>query len=259
MVCRKRNATGQPTVIEPRNADNDFLHFMKIPAALKLPAMVLAMTVVLTVSTAFAQDNTTVAGTQVSGPAPVHLDYATAEVAKLTQAKVNDDTIIAYINSSGNLFNLNADQIIYLKQLGASDNVIRAMLTHPMRSLNTAVASSGGSTASYSTGGSTYVPTPSTPAPVVTQPVTYADTQPDTSYDPGSYYYPSSYYYPYYSSYPYYYGYGYPVSFWYGWGGRWGGWGGWRGGGWRGAPIGIWHGGGGFRGGGGGGFRGGHR
>src|ERR1700739_2552145 len=110
---------------------------MKTPAALKFPTVALALAAVaaLTVSTAFAQDNTT-AGMQVPDAAPVHLDYATREVPKLPQAKVNDDTIVAYVNSSGNLFNLNADQIIYLKQLGASDAVIKAMLLHPTSSLN---------------------------------------------------------------------------------------------------------------------------
>lgn len=224
---------------------------MKTPSVLKLSAVALATA--LTVSTALAQDSAT-------SPAPVHLDYAATEVAKLTQAKVNDDTIIAYVNASGNLFNLNADQIIYLKQLGASDNVIKAMLAHPMSSINNSVASSGGSTATYSS-----VPTPSGPAPVITAPAATVVTQPvyadaDTSYY--SYPYYSSYPY-YYSSYPYYYGYyggGYPVSFY--WGGRGGGYRGGWGGGFHSAAIGGFRGGGGFSGGfrgGGGGFHGGHR
>ena len=107
---------------------------MKKPILLTMSAVALAM--VLTASPALAQDGTA----QVTAPTPIHLDYAASEVAKLAQAKVTDDTIIAYINSSGNLFNLNAEQIIYLKQLGASDAVVKAMLAHPTTSLNTAPA-----------------------------------------------------------------------------------------------------------------------
>jgi hypothetical protein len=202
---------------------------MKKPIFLTM--FVVALATALTVATASAQDSPS-AGTQIAAPAPVHLDYAAGEVAKLAQAKVNDDTIIAYINSSGNLFNLSADQIIYLKQLGASDAVVKAMLAHPTTSLNTtpAAAPAASTTVDPSVANAS-VPVPSTPAPQVTStapqvttvvaqpPVTYVQTVPSTYY---------SYPYPYYG-YPYYGGYyGYPVvSF--GWGGRWGG--GWRGGG----------------------------
>ena len=40
-------------------------------------------------------------------------------------------TIIAYIRNSGNSYGLNADQIIYLRQQGLSDAVIRVMLSQP--------------------------------------------------------------------------------------------------------------------------------
>ena len=53
------------------------------------------------------------------------------EIMQLTQAKVSDDTIIAYIKNSGNGYSLNAAQIIYLHQHGISDAVINAMINQP--------------------------------------------------------------------------------------------------------------------------------
>src|SRR5580658_9581393 len=59
------------------------------------------------------------------------LPYGAAQVIKLEQAQVGDNTIIAYINNSGNTYNLDAGQIISLKQQGVSDAVLTAMLTQP--------------------------------------------------------------------------------------------------------------------------------
>ena len=47
------------------------------------------------------------------------------------KANVGDETIIAYIKNSGNSYGLNADQIIYLRQQGVSDAVVRTMLNQP--------------------------------------------------------------------------------------------------------------------------------
>src|SRR5271170_7780732 len=65
-----------------------------------------------------------------SAPAP-QLAYGVPQVLQLAQAKVGDDTIIAYIKNSGSSYGLNADQIIYLKQQGVADSVITAMLNQP--------------------------------------------------------------------------------------------------------------------------------
>ena len=59
------------------------------------------------------------------------LSYGVPQILQLAQAKVTDDTIVAYIHNSGNSYGLNADQIIYLKQQGISENVIIAMLNQP--------------------------------------------------------------------------------------------------------------------------------
>jgi hypothetical protein len=151
------------------------------------------------------------------------LAYGVTSILQLAQAKVGDDVIISYIRNSGSSYGLNADQIIYLRQQGVSDNVINVMLNQPK------VAS--------------------TPAPTPAQAeVSTAYAQPTTTYvqtAPASsvyvipnrqlYYYDNYYAQPYY--YPYY---GWPspavsLSFGSGGGFRGGGFhgGGFRGGGWH--------------------------
>jgi hypothetical protein len=133
-----------------------------------------------------------------------------AAIVRLAQAKISDDTIIAYIKNSGNSYGLDAAQIIYLHQQGISDAVITAMLNQPKPGIAEAT-----------------VPMPTTPAlePVASaayeQPsVTYVESEPTTYYDYEPYYYPvySGYYW------------SYPVVVSYGWGGY-RHIGGWRGGG----------------------------
>lgn len=157
------------------------------------------------------------------------MTYAVSEIVKLAQAKVGEDTIIAYIKGSGNSYALDAAQIIYLRQQGVSDEVLTLMLNQPKLRV-----SNGG------------VPLPTTPAPppvvatATVQPtVTYVQTVPTTYYYDQPYY---DYYYPAYSyCYPAgYYNWCYPGTYSFSCGGYWGG--SWRGGGWHGG-VGNWHGG----------------
>jgi len=206
------------------------------------------------------------------------LPYGVPQILQLQQAHVGDDTIISYIRSSGNSYNLNADQIVYLQQQGLSSAVINAMLSQPRAGLLPSATS---------------IPMPATAAPPVYQSLPTEDFQSPpqdsivgpsvTAIDPtaaaaASYSYYQPYYYP---AYTYAYPYCYPAGGCYGyypgvtlsfgpgvyWGGRWGG--GWHGG-YSGHPYGGvvvgahggfggggWHGGGGgFH---GGGRAGGHR
>jgi len=188
-----------------------------------------------------AQDNT-VNPSVAQAQAPA-LPYGVSQILQLQQAKVGDDTIIAYIRNSGNSFGLNADQIIYLRQQGVSSPVLNAMLSQPAPGVM-------GSSAPAMAANNSVQPAP---AAYQTQPsASYSTVGPAvTAIDPTAaaaatttYYYPS-YGYSYYPaySYPYYYpAYGYygyypSVSLSFGWGGRWGG--GFRGGGWGG--HGGWH------------------
>ena len=191
-------------------------------------------------STTLAQDSSaknTVQPAAVNAPVP-QLSYGVAQIEKLAQAKVGDDTIIAYIKNSRNSYGLNADQIIYLRQQGISDAVITTMLNQPRPGVAVATPTTPAPQPVASTAYGGQVST-ATVAPTVT----YAQPVPDTTgYSQPYYnsYYQPYYYYPAYAWYP-------PVTFYFGGGGVWGGgWhGGGRSGGWHGAaPRGGWHGGG---------------
>ena len=162
------------------------------------------------------------------------LSPAVAEVLQLSQAKVGDDTIVAYIQNSGTIYGLDANQIVYLKQQGVSSVVINTMLNQRTRLAGTGAQPDNSTTASTQT------------STAVAQPTVTYQTVPSSSVyvipDTQTYYY-DTYYQPYY--YPYY-GYCYPypaVSLSFGFGGRWGGGyyhgGGFHGGGWHGG--GGWH------------------
>jgi len=202
----------------------------------------LAAASVLTSAPGLAQD------VPASQPAPQvstpPLAYGVSQILQLTQAKVSDDTIVAYIQNSGNSYGLNADQIIFLRQQGVSTPVLNAMLSQPRPGV--APAATTPAQTGYS------APAPSDSQPMSTQPAPATSTSivgPSvTAIDPTAaaaasttyYYYQPYYPYTYYPSYGYYPYYGvYPgVSLSFGWGGRWGGW---HGGGFRGGFHGGWH------------------
>jgi hypothetical protein len=152
------------------------------------------------------------AAVNVSAP---QLSYGALQIVQLKQAKISDDTIIAYIKNSGNSYALDANQIIYLRQQGVSEAVITTMLNQPQTAVAAVTPSATTPQATAST-----VTTASGSTATVAPTVTYVQTAPATTY----YYDP--YYYPAYAWYP-------PVVFSFGWGG------GWHGGGWHGG--GGWH------------------
>ncbi len=81
------------------------------------------------------------------GGAPVQLSYGVPQVLQLSQAKIGDSTIVAYIQNTGTIYSLNAPEIVYLKQQGVSDTVITTMLNQRQRVTQAAVqtAPPGGS------------------------------------------------------------------------------------------------------------------
>jgi len=168
-----------------------------------------------------------------AAPAPAEspqLSYGVPEIVKLTQAKISDSTVIAYIQSSGNSYGLDANQIIYLRQQGVSDVVINAMLTQPkpgsLAPATAPVAVSPDNTLAASAPSAPVAADPQTA--VVSAPSTSVYVMPDSG--PYPYYYPACYGYSYYA----------PVGISIGFGGRWGG--GWHGGGYHGGNWGGGHG-----------------
>jgi hypothetical protein len=194
----------------------------------------------LSASTALAQDSSaanTVRPAAVNAPV-TQLTYGVSQIVQLAQAKVGDDTIIAYIKNTGNSYGLTVDQIIYLRHQGISDAVITTMLNQPKPVVAAATVATPASTSTAETAplysprqreqipAASTITTASGSTATVAPTVTYVQTVPDTTYyyQP---YYSQPYYYPAYAWYP-------PVSFSFGWGGGWGG-------GWHGGGHGGWH------------------
>jgi hypothetical protein len=67
---------------------------------------------------------------QAQPAVPVSLSSGAAEVVRLAGSGVGDDVVIAYIQNSQVPFNLSADDVLYLKDIGLSAEVTSAMLTH---------------------------------------------------------------------------------------------------------------------------------
>ena len=199
---------------------------MKTRTWQKLVAVMAVAGLVWSASTALAQDSSAANTGQPAAvnPPVAQLSYGVSQVVQLAQAKVGDDTIIAYIKNSGNSYGLAADQIIYLRHQGISDAVITTMLNQPKPGVAVATPTTPAPQPVISstavTGSGSTITTASGSTATVAPTVTYVQTAPAPTY----YYQP--YYYPAYAWYP-------PVSFSFGWG--WGG--GWHGGGGHGG----WH------------------
>src|SRR6188508_3756051 len=50
--------------------------------------------------------------------APARLPYGVDDILKLTRGKVNEEVIVAYIHSTGTIYNLNANDIVFLREQG---------------------------------------------------------------------------------------------------------------------------------------------
>ena len=65
---------------------------------------------------------------QSAAAVPSDLSPAATEVVKLSESGVGEDVILAYIQNSQAAFNLSANQLLYLRDLGLSSQMITAML-----------------------------------------------------------------------------------------------------------------------------------
>jgi hypothetical protein len=203
-----------------------------------------AVAVIFSAAPIYAEDSSATYPASSAAVAAPQLPYGVAPILQLSQAKVNDDTVITYIKNSGNSYGLNADQIIYLQQQGVTSAVINAMLNQPKAGV--LAATPAASAPPVSAAQQTTVPAEAPVTYVQQQPATvvyYSSATPAYYYQP--YCYPNYSYSGYYGSpfrYSYYPGYGWGpnVSVSFGWGG--GGWhgGGFNGGGFHGGFHGGW-------------------
>jgi hypothetical protein len=91
---------------------------------------------------------------------PASLSPAAAEVVRLGTSGVGDEVILAYIQNSQDLFNLSADDVLYLKDIGLSPEVVSAMLNH-----DTALRNPPPPSALAATNPPPIAPAPAAPAP----------------------------------------------------------------------------------------------
>jgi hypothetical protein len=65
-------------------------------------------------------------------PAPLSIKVSPglAEIIKMVQAGVREEVLLAYIVNSTNIFNVGADEIVYLNDLGVSSSVITTLIQH---------------------------------------------------------------------------------------------------------------------------------
>lgn len=159
-------------------------------------------TLVFTTGNVAAQEPTTAAAAQpvaASRPAP-ELSYGVPQVLQLVQAQVSDDIIVNFIQNSGTIYALQANEIVYLKQQGMSDTVLNAMLNQRSRlTASTPPAASASATATYTPPASTAQPVATYVAPAQSSTVyVIPDTQ---TYRYNAWFYGATpyYYYPYYS------------------------------------------------------------
>src|SRR4051794_33648540 len=61
---------------------------------------------------------------------PSTLSSSVAEVIKLSESGTGEEVVLAYIQNSSATFNLTADDILYLRDIGISSTVISAMINH---------------------------------------------------------------------------------------------------------------------------------
>ncbi len=63
-------------------------------------------------------------------PENLKMSKAAQEVVRLAQSGVSDTVILLFVEKSSDKFNLDADDIVYLNDIGVSSDVVAAMLTH---------------------------------------------------------------------------------------------------------------------------------
>src|SRR5690349_9886396 len=63
-------------------------------------------------------------------PDSVKLSPAATEVTKMAQSGVDPSVLLAYVENSVNTFQLSADEVVYLNDLGVASEVVTAMIRH---------------------------------------------------------------------------------------------------------------------------------
>lgn len=137
--------------------------------------LTLSFAVVLPAMVGYAQpapppDAAPVIAEQPGPQVPTELPAGAAEVVRLSESGTSEDVMLSYIHNSSLRYNLSADQILYLRDIGFSSQVISAMLNREHELQN--------APQTYTYEQKLY--TPANPAAVAPQPVAPAPSQPVT-------------------------------------------------------------------------------
>lgn len=101
-------------------------------------------------------------------PANLNLSAPAAELVKLAQAGLDEGVMLAYVTNSASTFNLSADQIVYLNDVGVAASVVTAMIQQDQALKNGTAQPQPGAAAALAaaaSGGTNTEPAASGPAP----------------------------------------------------------------------------------------------
>jgi len=133
-------------------------------------ARVLSLIVLFSALSVAVADSSDEVPANSAGRGALQLSYGAANVLKLSQAKIGEDIIVSYIQSSGLSYSVAAADIIYLHEEGVSSRVISTMLTEQKKfndlAAQTAVPSTPPTSAQLSTAPATTVVQPYAPSSV---------------------------------------------------------------------------------------------
>ncbi len=126
-----------------------------------------------------AQDSPAASTTVTTDHTAPALAYGTANVLKLAEAKVGDETIIAYIEKSGEGYgSLGASEIIYLRDHGVSDRVLKTMLTQEKNARDATLAQSAAQPVAAAAAPAAVIAAPQYQQAYAPPPFTYVQTAP---------------------------------------------------------------------------------
>ena len=146
MICCFKDSTkaGPGSGMKMRRSNTVFVAATAAAFALAV-VMVNCARAVETASPPPAAGTNAAAPTEIIPPSPVSLPSVPAEALQMSESGMDDDLIVSFIQKSANAYALDADQIIYLHDLGVSSAVLNALVAHGQ-------AMTGGGTDEFSSG-----------------------------------------------------------------------------------------------------------
>lgn len=119
-----------------------------------------------TEETGVAEGDVRFTSTEKTLPANINPSPALSEMIRFAESGVDESVMLAYVTNSANAFNLGADEIIYLNDIGVPSPVITAMLQHDVALKKTTSTSGLATEISIGTKVTEPIPPPSeAPAP----------------------------------------------------------------------------------------------